>query len=161
MFVAALLSPRVYNVDTESFSQEIDMRIQTNPNANRITKRPAAAPKTEENTTLGLSDTFHSLPRWPKAAVQGIGTYAPAGIGAAIGSQYGFIGKVAGAAVGGLASYNFQSAIGAHPRQAKISAGLSTVFAVFGGASLSPASIGINVAFSAGIGMVQELARPQ
>lgn len=140
------------------------MRIQSNNNLH--TRRPRVQPqKDEANTTLGIMDGvangYHSLPRWPKAMARGVGTYAPASIGAMVGSQYaGLAGRVVGAAVGGVASYKFQTDIAeVHPRQAKISAVISGVLAaVQGGGGLSAGGVGISLAWGAGLGALQEFA---
>lgn len=106
-----------------------------------------------------ISDGYHSLPRWPKAAVRGAATYAPASIGAMVGSQYaGFPGQLVGAAVGAMASYTFLTEVaGAYPRQAKVSAALSGVIAaVNGGGGVSATGVGFSLAWGAGLGVLQE-----
>lgn len=138
------------------------MQISNRPGAGRqITKRLQSKP--QEESTLGLGRLYDGLPRWPQAAVRGIGTYAPASIGAAIGGQYGLVGRLAGAAVGTAASYTFQTAVaGVYDRQAKVTAAVSGVFAALsGGPGLSLAGVGMSLGFSAGMGCIQELATPR
>ncbi len=112
-----------------------------------------------DGITDGLSDGYNSLPRWPKAAVRGMATYAPASIGAMVGSQYaGFPGRLVGAAVGAVASYTFLTEVAdVYPRQAKASAAISGIFAAINGGGLSARGVGVSLAWGAGLGVVQEL----
>lgn len=138
------------------------MQISNRPNMGRkITKRLESKP--QEDSTLGLRRTYDRLPRWPQAAVRGIGSYAPASICASIGSQYGIVGRLAGATVGAAASYTFQTSVaGVYDRQAKVTAAVSGVLAAIGGGGgFSLAGAGITMAWSAGLGCIQELATPR
>lgn len=145
------------------------MQISSSKKINNIRKPqpPAAEIKTSASVSGvvdSISDGFNSLPRWPQAAVRGMGSYAPASIGAAIGSQYGGLpGRIVGAAVGGLASYMFQTEIAdGYPQQAKMTAGLSAlVAAIQGGGGLSMSGVGISLAWGAGLGVAQEAFMPR
>ena len=141
------------------------MRITSTQNRKMARPQPKAAKSESGFSPSGIVDSvadgYHSLPRWPKAAVRGIGSYAPASIGAMIGSQYGGLpGRLIGAAVGSFASYKFLTDVAeAYPRQAKVSAALSGVIAaVQGGGGMSLTGVGITLGWGAGLGMVQEFA---
>ena len=136
------------------------MQINSSKSHLNIRKRQANV-KSAKPAGLGIVAAYHSLPRWPKAAVGGPVSYAPASIGAMIGTQYGGLpGRLVGAAVGSVASYMFMTEVAdAYPRQAKVSAALSGVFAaVNGGSGLSLSGVGISLAWGAGIRCVQEFA---
>ncbi|MBI3930314.1 MAG: hypothetical protein HY319_32560 [Armatimonadetes bacterium] len=128
--------------------------LRTNSEPTPPPAQDPPAPPPPEDGKGPIEDWFNGLPKWPRAAVYGLGTLTPATLGGFAGSSVaGLAGAIPGALLGGLVTFGFQKGIGADNREAIYKAGLGALAGAFfsgmGNAGLTPLTAGLAVALGA------------